>query len=159
VLSDGGANPLISTANAQTVALQGAIPNSGTGITFPATQSASSNANTLDDYEEGTWTPASSSAMTGTYGASGKYTKIGNSVYCTGTMSYTGLTGSDVTISGLPFTNGSVRQATVNVYLGASGASLVALVVEASDTVFYFTPTASYSGGARTAYFSCWYQV
>jgi len=29
----------------------------GTGITFPATQSASSDANTLDDYEEGTWTP------------------------------------------------------------------------------------------------------
>jgi hypothetical protein len=27
------------------------------GITFPATQSASSNANTLDDYEEGTFTP------------------------------------------------------------------------------------------------------
>ena len=26
-------------------------------IRFPATQNASSNANTLDDYEEGTWTP------------------------------------------------------------------------------------------------------
>jgi len=30
---------------------------SGAGITFPATQSASTDANTLDDYEEGTWTP------------------------------------------------------------------------------------------------------
>jgi hypothetical protein len=30
---------------------------SGSGISFPATQSASSDANTLDDYEEGTWTP------------------------------------------------------------------------------------------------------
>jgi hypothetical protein len=30
---------------------------SGAGITFPAAQSASSDANTLDDYEEGTWTP------------------------------------------------------------------------------------------------------
>ena len=30
---------------------------SGAGITFPATQSASSDANTLDDYEEGTWNP------------------------------------------------------------------------------------------------------
>ena len=32
-------------------------PSSGTGIAFPATQNASSDANTLDDYEEGTWTP------------------------------------------------------------------------------------------------------
>ena len=28
---------------------------SGAGISFPATASASSDANTLDDYEEGTW--------------------------------------------------------------------------------------------------------
>ena len=27
-------------------------------IIFPATQNASSDVNTLDDYEEGTWTPA-----------------------------------------------------------------------------------------------------
>ena len=74
-------------------------------------------------------------------------------------MSYTGLTGSDVTISGLPFTNGSVRQATVNAYLGAAGVTVIPIVVEASDTIFYFTPSASYSGGGRTAYFSCWYQV
>ena len=43
--------------NTYGLGLGGAIPSSGTGITFPATQSASSNANTLDDYEEGTWTP------------------------------------------------------------------------------------------------------
>jgi hypothetical protein len=36
----------------------GATPTtSGTGITFPASASASTNANTSDDYEEGTWTP------------------------------------------------------------------------------------------------------
>jgi len=33
----------------------------GSGVAFPATQSASANANTLDDYEEGTWTPADTS--------------------------------------------------------------------------------------------------
>ena len=88
VLSDGVGNPLISTANSQTVALKGAIPNSGTGITFPATQSASSDANTLDDYEEGTWTPVVSDATTGgnlatlaSGGTDGVYTKIGNIVY------------------------------------------------------------------------------
>ena len=41
-----------------TIGVGGATPStSGSGITFPATASASSNANTLDDYEEGTWTP------------------------------------------------------------------------------------------------------
>jgi hypothetical protein len=38
-----------------TIGVGGATPSaSGSGISFPATQSASSDANTLDDYEEGT---------------------------------------------------------------------------------------------------------
>jgi hypothetical protein len=55
---------------------------SGAGITFPATQSASSNANTLDDYEEGTWTPELvGSGTTGTpVAGAGYYTKVGNLV-------------------------------------------------------------------------------
>jgi hypothetical protein len=51
---------------------------SGTGITFPAAQSASSNANTLDDYEEGTWTPVvTGGTLVGTSSNTGNYTKIG----------------------------------------------------------------------------------
>jgi hypothetical protein len=64
------------------IGLGGATPSSGMGITFPATQSASSNANTLDDYEEGTWTP-SISASSGSYTSTatfGTYVKIGKSV-------------------------------------------------------------------------------
>ena len=40
-------------------------------------------ANILDDYEEGTWTPAAGSGLTvnGTYSSSGHYTKIGRMVY------------------------------------------------------------------------------
>jgi hypothetical protein len=85
VLSDGDGNPLISTADNQTVALEGAVPNSGTGITFPATQAASSNANTLDDYEEGTWvvtfTPDTSGSITlnGSHNEM-SYIKIGSQV-------------------------------------------------------------------------------
>jgi hypothetical protein len=46
-----------------TIGVGGATPSaSGSGISFPATQSASSDANTLDDYEEGTWTPTTSTA-------------------------------------------------------------------------------------------------
>jgi hypothetical protein len=66
-----------------TISVGNATPSSsGAGITFPATQSASSNANTLDDYEEGTWTPELvGSTTTGTPVAGlGYYTKVGNLV-------------------------------------------------------------------------------
>jgi len=91
---------------------------SGAGITFPATQSASSDANTLDDYEEGTWTPVvtgSSTAGTGTYSIQeGCYTKIGNMViaYCFITWSAHTGTG-DFTITGLPFASNASYTAQV----------------------------------------------
>jgi hypothetical protein len=51
------------------------------GIEFQATQSASGNANTLDDYEEGTWTPTFVNGFDGAYSQqSGNYTKIGRVV-------------------------------------------------------------------------------
>jgi hypothetical protein len=81
----------------------------GAGITFPATESASSNANTLDDYEEGTWTPALTfgGGSTGlTYNQRfGWYTKIGNQIYiqCLIFLSSIGSSTGDVVISGLPF--------------------------------------------------------
>ncbi len=67
------------------VVLQGGATNpGGIGITFPATQSASSDANTLDDYEEGTWNPDVNFAggSTGlTYAQrQGQYVKIGRQV-------------------------------------------------------------------------------
>jgi len=109
VLSDGDGNPLIATADNQTVALEGAVPNSGTGITFPATQLASSNANTLDDYEEGTWTPAQGAGLTvvGAYSSSGQYTKIGRSVTVHGLIAgatSVACTNNGQLCTGLPFT-------------------------------------------------------
>ena len=80
------------------VALSGGTKTAnGTGITFPATQSASTDANTLDDYEEGTWTPqikGSSSNPTVTYSVqSGYYTKIGNIVYASAYLSWSSISG------------------------------------------------------------------
>jgi hypothetical protein len=82
------------------------------GIQFPATQNASSNANTLDDYEEGTWTPTyygSTSAGTTTYVTqSGIYTKVGRVVTATFNLSITNATGTgDIRIGGLPFASDS----------------------------------------------------
>jgi hypothetical protein len=97
-------------AFASTIGVGGATAAaSGAGITFPATVSASSNANTLDDYEEGTWTPVyfgATTAGTTTYtGQRGLYLKIGKTVYCECDLAWSAKTGTgDGLIGGLPFT-------------------------------------------------------
>lgn len=54
---------------------------SGTGITFPSTVSPSTDAYTLDDYREGTWTPTLTGfTLVGTGSSSYRYTKIGRLV-------------------------------------------------------------------------------
>jgi hypothetical protein len=90
-----------STAN-------GGVLQISNGITFPGTQSACSDANTLDDYEEGTFTPTivgTTLAGTGTYAAQqAKYTKIGRIVYIQARIDWTAHTGTGaMRISGLPF--------------------------------------------------------
>lgn len=75
------------------------------GIQFPGTQSVSSDPNTLDDYEEGTWTPVDASAATLTFTANaGKYTKIGRQVTASCTLTYPATaTANTAFIGGLPF--------------------------------------------------------
>lgn len=80
-------------------------------IKFPGTQVASADANTLDDYEEGTWTPALSFDTPGDLTATlstalGWYTKVGNLVniwfnVVTSTFTHTTAAGN-VKITGLP---------------------------------------------------------
>ena len=70
------------------------------GVTF-GTDTAAANA--LDDYEEGTWTPAASG---GASSASGTYTKVGRLVTCNGTLTFPSQTNSArATVEGLPFTS------------------------------------------------------
>ena len=94
---------------ATTIGVGAATPAaSGAGITFPASVSASSDANTLDDYEEGIWTPV----LVGTGGGSftysqqsGNYTRVGRLVVLDGRLQWTATTSSGdfVNIQGLPF--------------------------------------------------------
>jgi len=104
-------SPTIATP---TMTGQATIPTinlTGGQITFPATQSASSDANTLDDYEEGTWSPkvtfggSDSSGQTGTF--AGFYTKTGNQVFATALINLTnkGSATGAMGIGGLPFTS------------------------------------------------------
>jgi len=90
----------------------GGVVQVSNGITFPATQSACSDANTLDDYEEGTWTPVlSGSGTAGTYELESiyaNYTKIGRQVTltCYFNLRAAGITGGGTgyaIITGVPF--------------------------------------------------------
>jgi len=86
----------------------------GIGITFPATQSASSDANTLDDYEEGTWTPNvyHNSSNNSTWGTkTGFYRKIGSVVYCWFLVDggNSGTAGSQLFLVNVPFTPGAAN--------------------------------------------------
>lgn len=82
----------------------------GGQLPFPASQNASSNANTLDDYEEGTWTPVigGSGGTSGqTYSArSAYYVKVGRLVLVSfrAILSNKGTITTNVQIQGLPFT-------------------------------------------------------
>lgn len=103
---------------ATTIGVGGATPSaSGAGISFPATQNPSSNANTLDDYEEGTWTPVINRASTSvvcTYSTQiGTYVKIGSMVHCQCFIAISAISnaGSGLNqITGLPFTAASTSR-------------------------------------------------
>lgn len=81
----------------------------GVGVTFPASQSASSDANCLDDYEEGTFNPVpAGSSVTGTVNyinRVGSYVKVGRQVTCWVHLNWNSGTGSgNLEIQGFPFT-------------------------------------------------------
>jgi hypothetical protein len=99
-------------------------------IRFPATQVANGNANALDDYEEGTFTPAYTLSSVGDASWThdrqiGRYTKVGNVVHfqCfVRTDAYSNSSGSgDLRISGLPFTSDSTTNVVTAVSVSAFG--------------------------------------
>ena len=103
----GGPNPIASPVG---IAVGGAAPGAG-GVAFPATAVAVADANTLDDYEEGTWdatvTSSVGSITTNTAANAMDYTKIGRAVTICGqvTVSSVSTPSGNLTITGLPFTN------------------------------------------------------
>jgi hypothetical protein len=133
--------------SATTISVGNAAPSSsGAGITFPATQSASSDANTLDDYEEGSWTPIVGGTAAYVI-QQGKYVKIGRQVTVAGYIAITSLgTGSNVRISGLPFTctNYGGNDASVTIWsnLVSSFVCLTGNVEESAATVRFIGLTA-----------------
>jgi hypothetical protein len=111
IFSGGGVGIGVTTLSAS-----GGILQLSSGITFPAAQVASADPNTLDDYEEGTFTPTylgtGGSAGSAAYTSNGRYTKIGNLVTVFADISLTNKgswTGAAV-FGSLPFTSAAGRQ-------------------------------------------------
>lgn len=119
-------------------------------IGFPATQAPSSDANTLDDYEEGAWSPAlkfGGASVGMTYSIqSGRYTKIGNVVTATGYLTLTakGSSSGNATIEGLPFAamndNGALSAANVRIS-DVTYTGVVSAYVNKNTTVLYLSQT------------------
>jgi hypothetical protein len=142
----GGTETARFSATAKTLILSGGDTTAnGTGITFPATQSASSNANTLDDYEETTFTPSFAYTTPGTSSftyanRSGTCRKIGAFVFATGYISLSafskGTASGQLIITGFPFTASVNSVGSVNLYdypLPA-GSNSIGLLMELNQT-------------------------
>lgn len=89
---------------ATTLGVGNATPSaSGAGISFPAAQSPSTDPNTLDDYEEGTWTPTVAGVVLSA--SSGSYTKVGRRVSVSFDITWPStINTTGVVIAGLPYT-------------------------------------------------------
>jgi len=123
-------------------------------VAFPATQNPSANPNTLDDYEEGTWTPtitAGSGTFT-TVSAVGTYVKVGRivHVFLTVTITTNGTAAVNV-VATLPFTAASTSAVAVGRENNVSGNILQGFIVSGGATMNIFTATNTYPGGSGTS--------
>jgi hypothetical protein len=122
------------------------------GITFPATAVAATDANTLDDYEEGTFTPTQGAGftITGDFVAYGTYKKIGSFVAYSGlvygTISGTFDPAGGIFLGGLPFSPVSLSMGgavngnqTTYMVIFNSGANIYGQSVMAQAGGIYFS--------------------
>jgi hypothetical protein len=138
----------------------GLIAANGGGVSFPATQVPSADANTLDDYEEGTFTPTiigGTTAGTATYTQqTGQYTKIGNRVLISIRVGYNSGTGTGaLNIGGLPFTTDGTGVSLSNYSDGISmtAGHVMQLITGTSSTLINVNSVATGGGSdANVAY-------
>lgn len=118
-------------------------------LRFPAAQNASSEANTLDDYEEGSTTPTPT-AGSGTFtsvSAALNYTKIGRLVTFSATITITtNGTAAGSIILPLPFT--AAAASACSGIISTSGAAVQGLINASGTSVSIFKYDATYPGGS-----------
>lgn len=110
-------------------------------VNFPVTQVPSTNPNTLDDYEEGTWEPiliSDGGTITMNAAASGGlYTKVGRLVTITGVAVVTSVSSptGNISLMGLPFVSANTlgSASPINVYAYGFEATMTTVVVGGID--------------------------
>ena len=168
LISDGNGNIKLSANSSGLVNIPYGLTVSGnltlqsttyltsSGIKFPSTQVATTDANTLDDYEEGNWTPAISSSVsnytTGSF-THGSYVKIGKNVFIKGTIQLTsyGTSSGTIFILGVPFANNNVGGWSANIPIGYYSGLSSSVEPMTSINANSATMILSYASGASAA--------
>ena len=165
-VATGSSGQVLTSAGAGAPPTFSAAPSHTGNVAFPATQSASGDANTLDDYEEGTFSPV----LGGSGGQSGQsystqlgvYTKIGRIVHCSGyiNLGTKGTITATLQLSGLPFTagtgagfNSAASLITINAWTIAAGTYVQFGINNASATANFrsYLGTGASANGANMA--------
>ena len=135
---------------------------SGIGVVFPAVQSASSDANCLDDYEEGVWSPTVSvttANITAVASVNARYTKVGRVVTLSGQVSGV-VTAPNLDtywiLLGLPFAQGSI---TVGTLMENAGLRIGVTQVTSSNLYSYFPSPSGITAGPKDVYYETTYTV
>jgi len=156
----------ISTDDTRTAYNTGSSSSNGTqlnyqGVKFQATQSASSDANTLDDYEEGSWDATFTATTSGTITIGylgnynkGFYTKVGRLVTVTGDF-YVGSVSSPVgalRLNGLPFpcANDLRAYSSASIYPLALGSGATTSIVGVLNGNSSFVVISKYAAGTTS---------
>ena len=121
------------------------IGTAGKGIDFSATSSGSGTMTSelLADYEEGTWTPGFTGTVVGTLTTDGKYTKIGNIVYWTATITATTSTtavADTAVVENFPFVGVNFTYACSIMNRGNSASIGVAHTELSTGATYVYTP-------------------
>lgn len=135
-------------------------------IAFPATQTQSSDPNTLDDYEEGTWTPVLTFETPGDVArtvatALGWYTKTGNQVDLWWNLNYSNFThttaSGNLIITGVPIApsadaSGYYAGSMVVAGITKAGYTQFNPVLAVSTPIIYFFASGSGAAYAQVAF-------
>jgi hypothetical protein len=125
-------------------------------LKFPAAQNASSDANTLDDYAEGTFTPligGTGAAGTATYATQvGMYVKIGSLVWIDIELNWSGHTGTgNLVVNGLPFTSAASIGPALSIYpqnIGMTAGNIMTCLLAPGSTQVLLRQTPAGGGAA-----------